>query len=672
MRPGRCASERRGAAVSSRFTIHDSRFTFLVVSVILAVVYSATLAPTVTLWDAGEFNAAIASLGIPHPPGTPLYILIGHVWADLLGPVPQALAVNLFSAIATAVACGLLGGLMTRWTQSRLAGIAGGITAGTMLAVWLNATETEVYAPSMLLAVLMVVVGDRAGERGSLRLRLLLAYLIALAVPLQISALVAAPAAILLASTGPDSVRPQVRRLVTLGSVLVIVAGAGLVSTTLGVLGTAGLLGLALWRGGPAGSRREAAGLAAVILIGLSATLFMLVRASHDPFINQGNPSTVDAFINVVARSQYPLPGIWPRQAPVWVQLLTFLQYGDWQVASGLDQSVSASWWRTPWSIAAVVLAFVGARWHRRQGARSALGAGVLFLMASLGVVAVLNLRAGPSILDRVLPAGALHEPRERDYFFALSFAVAGLWVGAGAVLVSRRWLSPIAPRLVTPIALAIAGLPLILNWKAATRRPDAMLATTFGEALLASAPPNAILLLAGDNDSYTTWYRQSVLGERRDVVSITLPLLAADWYRAELGRRHGLMAPEAVSSWRGETETIRMLIAGARRQGRPIAAAVTIPATLRQQLAPAWTLGGMAYVAGVDSTLRADRVDTAATRKVADLIASRVPAVPREGDPASVYVARMLRCPAGVLQLGTHPSTAPSGSLLDSRCNLK
>ena len=65
----------------------------------------------------------------------------------------------------------------------------------------------------------------------------------------------------------------------------------------------------------------------------------------------------------------------------------------------------------------------------------------VLLLMSSLGVVAVLNLRAGPSILDTVLPEGSSHEPRERDYFFALAFATAGTWIGAGAVVLARRWL---------------------------------------------------------------------------------------------------------------------------------------------------------------------------------------------------------------------------------------
>jgi hypothetical protein len=282
----------------------------------------------------------------------------------------------------------------------------------------------------------------------------------------------------------------------------------------------------------------------------------------------------------------------------------------------------------------------------------------------------VLNLRAGPSILDSVLPPAALHEPRERDYFFALAFATAGAWVGAGAVVLARRFVS--APRLASALALALAGLPLALNWRAANRRPDAMLATTFGEALLASAPRNAVLLVAGDNDSYTTWFRQAVLGERRDVVPVTISLLAAEWYRDELARRHGLLDPATVAGWRGEEGTLRALIAGAQRQGRPVAAAVTVQRSLRSRLAPAWTLGGMAFIAGHEATPRDDKVDPNATRAVAELIARRRPGASAGRDPASAYVARVLRCPAAALQLGSVPSGEPPAALLDSRCNLK
>ena len=114
-----------------------------VVWVVLVAVYVATLAPDVTLWDAGEFNAAIATLGIPHPPGTPLYVLIGRVWSRLFGFVPQALAVNALSAFATATGCALLARVVARWTD-RLAGIAAGLTAGLTFSLWQNATETEV------------------------------------------------------------------------------------------------------------------------------------------------------------------------------------------------------------------------------------------------------------------------------------------------------------------------------------------------------------------------------------------------------------------------------------------------------------------------------------------------------------------------------------------------
>src|SRR5687768_12822807 len=113
---------------------------------LLFVVYVATVAPTVTLWDAGEFIAAIETLGSPPPPGTPLYVLIARVWSDALGVLPRALATNLFSAAATAGAAALLAALLARASQRSparhpIAALAAALCAGATATVWSNATE---------------------------------------------------------------------------------------------------------------------------------------------------------------------------------------------------------------------------------------------------------------------------------------------------------------------------------------------------------------------------------------------------------------------------------------------------------------------------------------------------------------------------------------------------
>src|SRR5687767_15798944 len=66
-------------------------------------VYLRTLTPTIPFWDSGEFIATSYILGIPHPPGTPLYVLIGRLFSLLpLGNV--YLQVNWLSALASALA----------------------------------------------------------------------------------------------------------------------------------------------------------------------------------------------------------------------------------------------------------------------------------------------------------------------------------------------------------------------------------------------------------------------------------------------------------------------------------------------------------------------------------------------------------------------------------------
>lgn len=146
------------------------------------------MAPGVTFWDAGEFIAAAHGFGIPHPPGTPLYVALGRSWIIATGwLLGSARAMNLLSALCTAMAGGLTALMIARETRASDAGASwgaagAGLVAGLMFSVWSNATETEVYAVALLHVVLMLLCAAEAddGPRGA-RWTLLTAYLIALA-----------------------------------------------------------------------------------------------------------------------------------------------------------------------------------------------------------------------------------------------------------------------------------------------------------------------------------------------------------------------------------------------------------------------------------------------------------------------------------------------------------
>ena len=179
------------------------RITAVGVLLITLVVYLKTVAPTVSFWDCGEFIACAYTLGVPHPPGTPLYILIGRLFTLLpLGEDP-AFPMNLISVLTSAIAILFIylttvkfialgdeeaGDRDDDWSY-HLPRVAGGATAALMLAFsdtfWFNSVEAEVYGFSVMLMSMSVWLGlvwmERASDRGSIGILLFIAYLMGLA-----------------------------------------------------------------------------------------------------------------------------------------------------------------------------------------------------------------------------------------------------------------------------------------------------------------------------------------------------------------------------------------------------------------------------------------------------------------------------------------------------------
>jgi len=651
-------------------------------AVILLLVYALTLAPGLTFWDAGEFIAAAHSLGIPHPPGTPLFVLLINVWAKAFFFLPYAAATNLFSAAATAASAGIAGRLIQRGTGSYVMALAATITAGTMSTVWLNATETEVYAASLLLGMMTIWAGERAGREGGgdgggARWTCLVAYLLALAVPLHLSALVLAPVAIFLAAHTTAGI--HWRRAVVLSGVLLLAMGIGRVSWW--VAGAGAVMALSSILIPPVPSRRidrawlPLAGIT-VAALAVSALAFLYVRAQFDPAVNQGNPSTWQSLTDVVARRQYAVSPIWPRNAPVWVQIGNLGQYADWQVALSAGPTVMPSILRSLGTASFLLLGYIGAMAHWKADRRTFFAVLLLLLCGSLGVATYLNMHAGPSIAYGFLPEHTVREARERDYFFVFAFWAWGLWAGVGSVAMAKEYRRP------AWAGVLIAAIPLVMNWRAVTRRvePERSLPRAVAEGLLGSAPHNGVLFVVGDNDSYPLWYAQEALGLRRDVTVVTIPLLPTRWYRAELARRFDLLDSAGVAQYQRNLGTAAAIAARAERLGRPVAAAITLLPRERARLAGLdpgpdsvanagfWLARGYAYVAGEARDTMG--IDTVASRRWSAWIERELPdRDAREAiDPVHAYFLRVMRCPEQLL----HAARGGDSVRVDSVCNYR
>jgi len=583
-------------------------------TLLLLALYIATAAPDLTFWDSSEFITAAHTLGIPHPPGTPLWTLLANLSARLFASAGPVFSVTMLSVLASALAGGIGATMAARWIGAPGAVVAA-VSAGAMMSVWSNATETEVYATALLLSMCMLAAGERAGRldiryNDRQRWRALLVFLAALAVPLHLSALVALPAAVAFAWRGP---RPGARDL-------------------------------AAWM--------------ALVLLALSAVAMLPLRAVMEPSLDSGHPVTLRALLAVLRREQFAVPGLWPRMAPIWLQFGNMFQWADWQVAFGLHPHPTPSWLRTPLTVLWTGAGALGVQTLWQHERRVGRAMSLLIASGTLGVVCWLNMRAGPSYGAGVLAEGAIHEARERDYFFVLGFWAWGMLAGIGIATIAKRLGVRVASRgvarpvaiLLTAAAFAVAAVPVVANGPVMNRKrePLATLPRVFARLLLDAVPPNGVLFAAGDNDTFPLWYLQHVEAYRADVTVVTMPLLGAAWFRSELHRRHGLLPTTAVAAWPGLDAVVRTIVSNATAKTRPFRVSVLLEARDRNRLDPSsgWLLQGLVYTPSTvpaRGTVGLDRAALATWRERVPRSALR--ALPAGIDGAGEQIQRLLRC---------------------------
>lgn len=143
-----------------------------VICAIACTVYLLTMEATASLWDTGEFISSVYKLQIPHPPGAPLFVLLGRIFVVIFGGSNPAIAVNIMSALASGFTILFLFWTITHFARKLVvtnnaeptgqqifaiisAGAVGALAYTFSDSFWYSAVEGEVYALSSLFTALV-------------------------------------------------------------------------------------------------------------------------------------------------------------------------------------------------------------------------------------------------------------------------------------------------------------------------------------------------------------------------------------------------------------------------------------------------------------------------------------------------------------------------------------
>ncbi|MEL6562643.1 MAG: DUF2723 domain-containing protein, partial [Bacteroidota bacterium] len=320
--------------------------------VIVLAVYLFTLEPVASFWDSGEYIASSYKLEIPHPPGGPLFLLLGRVFSFLaVGDEQQvAMAINSLSAVSSALTIVFLFWTIVRISRKVVpsavenihmlswgAGIVGALSFAFTDTFWYSATETELYGiATFFIAFVFWAIfkwEEKEDEAESNRWLILICFVIGLSVGIHLLSLLAIP------SLGLVYYFKKYQKTNARGlAIAMLCSGAFLLFVLYGLVTLANISKIAeIWLvnslGMPFGS-----GVLLVVILVFSAIIYaiyysiktnrvtlntvllgvsfvmigymsygiVLVRANFAPPINQNDPRNVLGLIYYLNMEQYP------------------------------------------------------------------------------------------------------------------------------------------------------------------------------------------------------------------------------------------------------------------------------------------------------------------------------------------------------------------------------
>ncbi len=356
-----------------------------VVFFVALIVYGLTVEPTGSFWDAGEYISTSAKLQVGHPPGAPLFQLIGAFFSTFAfgDPAKIALMVNWVSVVSSAFTIfftfKIIANLGEKWVRSGLdnkqkeetldpantlailgASLVGALTLCFSDSFWFNAVETEVYAMASLVMALLLWLGiewtDRLTEPQGERYLILISFVVGLVFGIQFMGFLAIPSiGLLYYFKKTERITPKNFVLANVAVVALLflvyrfsltyilklfgvtevffVNEIGLPFNSGSVITGLALAAILIYLIRFSKKRQLArlhliAHMVLFLIIGFSTWLMLPIRANAQTVVNENNPEDARSLLAYYNREQYPAP-----ESPFYGSF-----YSDYFAPAGPDQ----------------------------------------------------------------------------------------------------------------------------------------------------------------------------------------------------------------------------------------------------------------------------------------------------------------------------------------------
>jgi hypothetical protein len=325
-----------------------------IVFAIAATVYILTIEPTASFWDCGEFIACASKLEVSHPPGYPMFAMLGRI-ASLFaaGDVSKIpMTINFYSALCSSFTILFLFWSITYLSRKIIgkkevystkeiitiigSGLVGALTFTFSESFWFSAVEAVVFSSSALFTATIFWAilkwEDVADEKYANRWLLLIAYLMGLSIGIHLLNLLTIPALGLVYYFRKYPVTRKGLMIAILISIsivgivmygivqgvfviaswfeLLFVNGFGLPFNSGWIFFTVALIAVLIWVTWYTSKKKKILWntiilCLSLILLGYSSYTMSIIRANANTPLNENNPSNLFNLISYLSREQY-------------------------------------------------------------------------------------------------------------------------------------------------------------------------------------------------------------------------------------------------------------------------------------------------------------------------------------------------------------------------------